>query len=770
MRLSERLGLNVKETPFENRPLCFLSAVFLGALFLIQTSLAAFLLYGAAVICFAVYSAYSVFKADGRSPLTSPTPYLVLGALTLAMVLPIPDKIEMIKMSEIAGEHQIKCVVKEIMYQELFGALAIAETVEIDGVAFGGYVQLIFDYDPVISEWDTLYLQCEIGSAMDGVSGSELLRLKSADIRLTCENIRLVKVTAEAKKGIPYAVFCVREAISQRLYTLLDAQTAAYSGAILIGEKSGLESAFVTDMSALGISHILAVSGMHTSILAATVTFIADRFKASRKMKCLILILFGIAFSALAGFSPSVVRAVIMMSLGLCAVFFGARSDPLTSLTLAGVIICVIEPRNAISCSFLLSFCATLGITFCGLYAEKAAAVRLRASRVGDMRLLYKAVRAVLASLIVTVCAVLFTAPVMAAVFGELSFFAVVMNAFAVPMAFVSMLLTLSVLFFGNIPIAGEMLCDLYNGLFSGFEALTDSVSSSFETSVSLLYPFFMPCLALCASLLVFLWIARIRSVSAVIATVVSTAVIFTGCAQLYRIANADKNEIVYLTDGNSEAFVISSGDVSAVVDVGNGSYKMPSKGAQSAKRDFYETSVDAFVLTHYHVDHIGAVKRLERTERIKRLIIPLPETEKEEQIYNVILAFAGNMEVQTYKRGEEITLGKATLTTLPRSTVERSMHPVIALKIQTLTSAITFIGGSVSESDGLIEAERMLSSSSAVIIGTHGPVRKEEEKLLFIAEEAKVYISPYAESVGVRGNGIDTDAQGFAQLRVRLS
>lgn len=127
-------------------------------------------------------------------------------------------------------------------------------------------------------------------------------------------------------------------------------------------------------------------------------------------------------------------------------------------------------------------------------------------------------------------------------------------------------------------------------------------------------------------------------------------------------------------------------------------------------------------------------------------------------------------MEVQTYKRGEEITLGKATLTTLPRSTVERSEHPVIALKIQTLTSAITFIGGSVSESDGLIEAERMLSSSSAVIIGTHGPVRKEEEKLLFIAEEAKVYISPYAESVGVRGNGIDTDAQGFAHLRVRLS
>jgi hypothetical protein len=176
------------------------------------------------------------------------------------------------------------------------------------------------------------------------------------------------------------------------------------------------------------------------------------------------------------------------------------------------VIICVIEPRNAISCSFLLSFCATLGITFCGLYAEKAAAVRLRASRVGDMRLLYKAVRAVLASLIVTVCAVLFTAPVMAAVFGELSFFAVVMNAFAVPMAFVSMLLTLSVLFFGNIPIAGEMLCDLYNGLFSGFEALTDSVSSSFETSVSLLYPFFMPCLALCASLLVFLNIVGVNS------------------------------------------------------------------------------------------------------------------------------------------------------------------------------------------------------------------------------------------------------------------
>ena len=63
-----------------------------------------------------------------------------------------------------------------------------------------------------------------------------------------------------------------------------------------------------------------------------------------------------------------------------------------------------------------------------------------------------------------------------------------------------------------------------------------------------------------------------------------------------------------------------------------------------------------------------------------------------------------------------------------------------------------------------------MTASASVLLVGNHGPVRKDEERPIFLSKDAKVYISPYAEMVGINGTVLEKDENGRVRLFVRLA
>jgi len=124
-----------------------------------------------------------------------------------------------------------------------------------------------------------------------------------------------------------------------------------------------------------GVIHMVVVSGLHLSILIALLTGSLTRLKVGRVPCALAAIALALGFALLVGFSPSVMRALVMMSVYQLSGIFSRRGDPLNSLGFALLVICIVAPHWVLGRGLWLSFCSTAGIIiFAGPIIERAKA------------------------------------------------------------------------------------------------------------------------------------------------------------------------------------------------------------------------------------------------------------------------------------------------------------------------------------------------------------------------------------------------------------
>lgn len=144
-------------------------------------------------------------------------------------------------------------------------------------------------------------------------------------------------------------------------------QDRAVASALLLGDKSGLDKQTKTAFRNAGISHALALSGMHVGIVWG---IICALFSFSRRNYRTRYLGFGLSsivillYAVCTGLSPSVSRACIMLVLWkLCELLSGSR-DRLGPIMAAALIITLFNPMAVKSISFQLSFLAVGGIVF----------------------------------------------------------------------------------------------------------------------------------------------------------------------------------------------------------------------------------------------------------------------------------------------------------------------------------------------------------------------------------------------------------------------
>lgn len=136
--------------------------------------------------------------------------------------------------------------------------------------------------------------------------------------------------------------------------------------AMLTGEKNGLDPEIKEVYNKAGISHLLAISGTHLSILILGCYQLLRKRKISYSKAVLVSGIFLTGFSIMSGLSISTVRAAIMMSLFLLSQLLGASYDGLTGLSIAAVIILLFQPLAFLAISFQFSFLAAYGAISAG--------------------------------------------------------------------------------------------------------------------------------------------------------------------------------------------------------------------------------------------------------------------------------------------------------------------------------------------------------------------------------------------------------------------
>lgn len=176
--------------------------------------------------------------------------------------------------------------------------------------------------------------------------------------------LRKTKITAQTKN---YGR--LEEFLSQLRYEsevlfrkLLGEKNGATASAMVLGRKKGMDSEVKALYQGAGISHLLAISGLHLSLIGAGLFGLLKKVRLPVALSAGISTWILIVYAQLTGMGISTRRALVMFLLFLAAGLLKRTPDLPTSLAVAALLLLVPKPQRILDAGFQLSFSAVLGI------------------------------------------------------------------------------------------------------------------------------------------------------------------------------------------------------------------------------------------------------------------------------------------------------------------------------------------------------------------------------------------------------------------------
>jgi len=210
----------------------------------------------------------------------------------------------------------------------------------------------------------------------------------------------------------------LRAALAARIDGAFPAEHAPFMKGMLIGMSDELEPERYDQFSALGLTHIIAISGLNVTIFVGALIWLMKRLRLTRETYLLVSILLLPVYILLTGASPSIVRAGIMAMIALWAVRQRWGKDALQILCVVAVLLLIWNPYFIHNVSFQLSFAVTAGIIW-----AVPRATRLLPDRFPRLT----------AAVVVTVVAQLASFPLTIYYFNQFSLLSPVANLLLVP-------------------------------------------------------------------------------------------------------------------------------------------------------------------------------------------------------------------------------------------------------------------------------------------------------------------------------------------------
>lgn len=357
-------------------------------------------------------------------------------------------------------------------------------------------------------------------------------------------------VKASDNKPLYYNAIKLRKSFANSLNNLMSNDSASLCRAVLLGEKSALSQDVQNDFTRCGVSFLIVVSGMHLAIICSFVFFCIKGIIRSRTLRSLIMILCAFAFMAVSGFSPSVVRAGIMLAVVYSGKMFMRNGDSLNSLGIAALILTVPNPVAVADVGMLLSFTATLGII---LWAQGMTAFIM--GKFTKLNRLKRPVEFIVNLFSVSVSAAVWTMPFSVLLFGKVSLFSILLSVVLSPVVSVLVACALLTVIFngiGAISFIAYPFAFVCEWLSRFVLAVVGTISGIPFSYVNARKPYFYIWLGLAAVMVIAGCFVKNRAGYAVKSAVVSLCVITLGFG-IYSVIDVRNTELnIYATGGNT--------------------------------------------------------------------------------------------------------------------------------------------------------------------------------------------------------------------------
>lgn len=437
-------------------------------------------------------------------------------------------------------------------------------------------------------------------------------------------------VTASSKEVRYFAAY-IRRNIQDTLSSVFPEDTAAFAKALLLGDSSDLSYKTDTSFKVSGIRHVIAVSGLHVSILFSMIYLLSGK---KRMITAILGIPVLVLFAAVAGFTPSIVRACIMQGLMILALLLNKEYDPPTALAFAVLVMLTVNPMTITSVSFQLSVGCIIGIF---LFSGKIHSFLLQNKYLGNGK--GRSVKAVLVrwiagSISVSLSAMVVTTPLSAYYFGMVSVVGILTNLLT--------LWIISVIFYGIMAAAGlsaiwlplgKLVAELVSWPIRYVLAVSDVLSSGSFSAVYTNSTYIVIWLVFCYCLLAAFLLQKKKSPGVFTVCVLAGLCLALGASWLE--PKLDDCRVTVLDVGQGQSILIQGDGKSYLVDCGG---DIPAIAADAAAQALLSQGVrrlDGLILTHYDEDHAGGVEYL--LHRIGVDTLYLPDTSEGNAIRNAL-------------------------------------------------------------------------------------------------------------------------------------
>ncbi len=194
---------------------------------------------------------------------------------------------------------------------------------------------------------------------------------KARGIYLTSMKAESVEFEHTDSYGLRRWLLRYKNSIVSDFSRRMGVENGAILSGIVFGETSDMDETSKTLMYRCGIGHVLAVSGLHVSIMAFVIMLLLDAVHLNRIASFCIMNVFLMLMIIIVDSPVSAIRAAIMLNVIYSARIFRRQSDTLNSLAIAVLVICISHPYSIMDSGFILSVAGTYGIGVFAPYITK---------------------------------------------------------------------------------------------------------------------------------------------------------------------------------------------------------------------------------------------------------------------------------------------------------------------------------------------------------------------------------------------------------------
>ena len=510
-----------------------------------------------------------------------------------------------------------------------------------------------------------------------------------------------------------YFAATLRKDIAERIDTVFPEDTAAFGKALLLGDDSGIGYSDNVAFQKSGIRHVIAVSGLHISILFSVIYFLTGRKK-------LLTLFVGIPilflFAAVAGFTPSVMRACVMQALIILAIALEREYDPATALSFSVLVMLIANPLTVTSVSFQLSVGCMIGIF---LFSQRIREYLLQEKRLGrwnGKNFRGKLVRWLAGSISVSVSAMVFTLPLCAVYFDMVSLIGIISN--------------LLILWVISFTFCGIIVACLLSSIWLPLGSLIATV-----ISVPVRY------ILLTARLLSRIpWgVAYTDSAYTVLWIVVSycLVILFIFCKQKRPLLLAgvligtyilsqtatwleprlDAVRLTAVDVGQGQCLILQSGDAAYMIDCGGEDPEETATQAMNWMGAQGITSLDGVILTHFDEDHVNGADLLMEIVPVDMLYVP--DVERENPLREQLTATQKN--VRWLNDPISISCGEGQMILLPAEDEIIGNESSMCILFQGETCDILITGDRDWEGEQQLLSQWNIPDIDVLVAGHHG-------------------------------------------------